>query len=73
MADTENRLQQLEDGWESLSTDEQQQAVEELDAMRGGLDPAADGALIDRIEALRSDLTLTVGLQPPSEELGFKG
>lgn len=73
MADTENRLQQLEDGWQSLSADDQQRAVAELDAIRAELDTAADGALIDRIEALKSDLTLTVGLQPPSEELGFKG
>ncbi|WP_111766911.1 hypothetical protein [Nakamurella deserti] len=73
MTDTETRLRQLSDSWQTLSPDGQQRAIAELDELRSGLDPAADQGLVDRLEALRADLTLTVGLQPPSEELGFKG
>ena len=73
MTDTETRVQQLQDGWQSMTTDEQRRAVAELDELRAGLDAQADHAVVDRIEALRADLTLTVGLQPPTEEQGFKG
>lgn len=73
MSDTETRLRQLSDGWQTMSPDAQERAIAELDELREGLDPSADHALVDRIEALRADLTLTVGLQPPTEELGFKG
>jgi hypothetical protein len=73
MADTEARLQELQDGWQTLTTDEQERAIGELDTLRAGLDLDADGPLIDRIERLRADLTLTVGLQPATEEQGFKG
>ena len=71
--DTDTRLRELEEGWQELSTEEQRAAVEELDAQRAGLDRASDGPLIDRIEALRADLTLTIGLEPATEEQGFKG
>ena len=73
MTDTETRLRQLQSGWQAMTTDEQRRAVVELDELRAGLDATADSVVVDRIEALRSDLTLTVGLQPATEEQGFKG
>ncbi len=73
MTDTETRVQQLADGWQTMTTDEMRRVVAELDELRGGLDGGADPAAVNRIEALRADLTLTIGLQPPTAEQGFKG
>lgn len=71
--DPETRLQQLENGWQDLSTDQQRGAVAELESLSAGLSDGPDGPLAHRIEALRADLVLTIGLQPPTAEQGFKG
>ncbi len=73
MTDAETRLDEIRDDWQSMTPQDRERAEAELARLRDGLDREADAGLIERIEALRADLHLTVGLEPPGEEQGFKG